>query len=205
MVEEKEIVTEEKTGEPKKESRYMIATNGKRTVAGLIDFAIFIVLTNLMMLWVSPAVNGWFEGSSAQKIMYFSTLISSLPIAVIVYFIPTLFFKNGKTLGKYIMHLQVIRKHGVPVDNMFMFFRTIIGFYVFEYFTEVFMGGIPVFLILSAIFIFIDKRRRAFHDLIASTLVVEDEKEEFKVVKYKTKKEIKEEIAKSRPTDVRIK
>ncbi len=177
----------------RKEKRFIYASTGRRLVAALIDLIIFLGLSYLMNLWVDPMVSGWFEAE--KKVLYFATLISSLPIAILVYFVPSLFFKDGRTLGKKLMKLKLIRRDGGEATSMYVFVRTILGFYAIEYFTSVFFTvQIPIILFISALLTIVDKYHRAFHDFFAGTLVVEEKQEDYTIVKYMPGKKVDNEF-----------
>ena len=124
-------------------------------------------------------------------------------------------FKHGRTLGKKIFGLAVIRTNGVKLGGQAHFIRAIIGKYTIE-------TMVPVYILLMIIFgtlgitgtlvlllllglelftVFTTKTRSTIHDLISDTVVVDynsqmifDSEEE--LIAYKTR--IHEEEANKR-------
>ncbi len=196
MVEVKPEVKEEKMV---KEFRYVLAPLFPRFIAFAIDFVIFLGLVYLMTLWVTPLFTSWlgeaYVVEHAKRFAYFVSLASSIVPAVLVFFVPTLFFKNGKTLGKKIFHLRVIKKDGTDFATFMVFFRFIVGFYVIEYLTSFFFNGIPVILLLSGVFCFLRPNHQSLQDFFSGALVVNDQQEKFWIEKEIPEEEVKKEKA----------
>ena len=163
-----------------KAERYVIASVWKRIGATLIDYAMFAGLTYLAQ-WLLTSKLGWVttnaDGSVILVKVYLLAVVTALIGGALIYLVPPIFFKNGKTIGKKIFGLQVISKDGKPITYFRLFFRFLVGFYFIEYITGTLMQGIPVLLIVSALFAYLNKHHQAFHDLVSGTLVVEDQKE----------------------------
>lgn len=116
-------------------------------------------------------------------ILSISVLIAYIALEVVV---PHL-FKYGRTLGKRIFGLAVMRTNGVKVSGPVFFVRTVIGKYTME-------TMVPIYLIIMTIFgsigplglivillllglnvftVFYTKTRSTIHDLVADTVVVD--------------------------------
>lgn len=141
-------------------------------------------------------------------ILSFSVLIAFIALELIVPYL----FKYGRTLGKKIFGLAVMRTNGVKVSNRVFFVRTIIGKYTMETMVPIYLiimtifgsiamlGPILVLLLLGLeIFsMFYTKTRSTIHDLVADTVVVDMASQmifesEEELIAYKTR--IHEEMA----------
>ena len=119
--------------------------------------------------------------------LLFIVIFSSLLVSVVLLeLVLPLIFKNGQTIGKKLMRLQVERRDGEPLNLVTMLLRSITGKFFIDY-------GLPVFFFLSFIYanagrtpligllmltlgqivsIAVTSDRRALHDIIAGTVVV---------------------------------
>ncbi|MDD2434395.1 MAG: RDD family protein [Bacilli bacterium] len=194
-----------KIKEPKKAERFVIAPFFQRTVAAIIDYALFYGFVWLFDLLMGDFIRGWFklaeDGSVTNKANAVSVVIVALLASLLVYYVPTLFFKHGKTVGKKIFKIKVISKDGKPCSNFKTFYRVVLGFYGIEYVTCIFMSGIPFFMVVSYFFAFINKYHQAFHDLVSGTMVVSDEKQAI-ILK---EKEVIDKSEQTKAVNVRIK
>ncbi len=126
---------------------------GDRLVAYIVDIIIVSILTGLLsVLTFALAVTAPF--------------LAILPIIAIIV-VPLLYFpyywsRDGQTPGMKMMGIRVVRdRDGGPVTSGQAILR-LIGYWI-----SWFVFG------LGYLWIFIDKRRRGWHDLIAGTVVVE--------------------------------
>ncbi len=119
-----------------------------------------------------------------------SLLIISLGIffaVLVVDFIVPLILKDGKTFGKKIFGLGVMRVDHVKVTPLFMFIRTILGKYTIElmvpvllifmiYFGMIGSVGTMVIiglLVLQIVCMIVTKTNSCIHDLLAGTVVID--------------------------------
>jgi uncharacterized RDD family membrane protein YckC len=126
---------------------------GDRLVAYIVDIIIVSILTGLLsVLTFALAVTAPF--------------LAILPIIAIIV-VPLLYFpyywsRDGQTPGMKMMGIRVVRdRDGGPITSGQAILR-LIGYWI-----SWFVFG------LGYLWIFIDKRRRGWHDLIAGTVVVE--------------------------------
>lgn len=105
----------------------------------------------------------------------------------VVDFIVPMFLKDGKTFGKKIFGLGVMRTDHVKVTPLFMFIRTFLGKYTIETMIPVLLifmiwfgmigavGTIIIFglFILQVICMAASKTRSCIHDLFAGTVVID--------------------------------
>lgn len=111
--------------------------------------------------------------------------VGSLVGIMAMHFIVPLFFKNGKTLGKKMFGLAVVRSNCVKVSNKVLFIRALFGQYTIEtafplalllYFGVTLNVGSVTVLLLLALQIGVTiatKNNSTIHDLLADTVVVD--------------------------------
>ena len=155
-----------------------IAPNGKRFLAGLIDAVIpgFVVsglcLTfgRLLDLFNYNEYSYNYYSYNHDVYCYQTTLLPLCVVSILVlvgifiaYIIVQIFFySKAQSIGKAIMKLKVVKADtGKPMTFWWMVFRE----FIVKEASEVFM--------LGYIWILIDKRHRAWHDLILDTYVVD--------------------------------
>ena len=116
-------------------------------------------------------------------ILSFSVLISYIALELVIPYV----FKYGRTLGKRIFGLAVMRTNGVKVSNQAFFIRTIIGKYTMETMVPIYLfimtvfgsialiGPVLIFLLLAlnVFTVFYTKTRSTIHDLVSDTVVVD--------------------------------
>lgn len=125
-----------------------------------------------------------------DSIFYRTLAIISLSVffaQFAVYFIPSLFFKNGQTLGKKIFGLAVMRTNCVKVSYPVLFIRAMLGLCTIETLVPVLfivmilfgllgvVGWIALLLLLLLqIFVMVKTpTNSSIHDLLADTVVVD--------------------------------
>ena len=137
------------------EVEYPLADLGTRTAAFVLDFLIQVIVFTFFSLAVISLTDflamdeGWIIG------------ISILIIALIVYgyFVVLEMVLNGKTPGKKVFNLRVIRKNGRPITLKHSLIRNL-----FRIFID--LAGI------GAILIFITGNRQRLGDILSSTIVI---------------------------------
>ena len=131
-----------------------------RSIAFLIDIAIVAVAGSVTAWMISGLVSilGWHV--SADDAAPRAAVIIMLPIMFTLY-CAIGFTLLGKTVGKALMGLRVVRLDGTTPK----FFRSLVR--ALAYF-------LSAILMLGFIWIGIDRRRRGWHDKIARTFVVYD-------------------------------
>lgn len=168
-----------------------LAPNGKRIVAYIIDSIIpylyaIIALATICVLGYQAGYNsgssdimdpfgmyGFDDGSFGSGISDNVSigLISALLIMSFLYLVylavQIYFYTKSKTIGKAIMGLQVVSsKNGEPVGVWWMLLR--------EWIAKPVSSAI---IYIGYIWVFIDDKKRAWHDKICDTYVVEIVKE----------------------------
>ena len=137
--------------------------------------------------------------SKDQEAVYYFNMVINLTLVIlsvsillayiVLEFIIPIVLKNGRTAGKRVFGLAVIRTDGVKMNNLQLFARTFVGKFAIETMVPVYIlvmiyqnsigivGPIVLFglLILNIVCICTSKTTRStIHDLIAGTVVVDN-------------------------------
>jgi uncharacterized RDD family membrane protein YckC len=144
------------------------APHGGRLLAYIIDGLIVTVILILMTIALSLVLvaigrSGSGSGSATAAVAVVGTVVYLIGVllATLAYF-PYFWAKNGQTPGMKPFHLYVVRdSDGGKISGAQAFVR-LLGFWVSA-----------AVLYLGFVWVFIDARRRGWHDLIAGTVVVE--------------------------------
>ncbi len=135
----------------------------------------------------------------AKGIQVFIIFVPYFFVMSLVYFLPTMLFKNGETLGKITMHVCVISKDGYKAKKRQIIFRFIVflaeltlSFFILGIgITSLATAGVGVFLLFLATLF--TPNYRSLHDLAAATMVIDSrtsvwfeskEKEDAKVEEF---------------------
>lgn len=123
----------------------------------------------------------------SEVLMVLMVSLSVLIPSVILEFVLPLIFKNGRTIGKKVFGIAVIRTNGVKISTPALFIRSILGKCTMETMVPVcivimilmgklgIVGIIALLLIaiLQVAVIIITKTNSAIHDLLSDTVVVD--------------------------------
>ena len=132
-----------------------------------------------------------------------SVTVSVLVADLVYYFIIPLCFKHGRTLGKKMFGLAVIRTNGVKTSTPVLFIRSMIGVYAIETMFPIMLvimrllgllgslGFIVIGLlgILQIVVMIMSKTNSCIHDLLTDTVVVEFSSQKI----YETEEQLIEE------------
>ena len=160
-----------------------------------VDFdADFDSLSDEKKMYTEMAFNKFSSNEDAQyaytMMIMLALAIVSISIVVayfILEFILPVIFKNGRTLGKKIFGVAVMRADGVKISGPALFVRAIFGKCIVETMVPIFIvimillgNGVVVGLIslilialLQIILIIATKTRSAIHDVLAYTVTVD--------------------------------
>lgn len=152
-------------------NRITLASIKRRFFAFLIDWIVIVLLYLLIILIFSLfGVNGWninvitmFDVEIETNIHnhYFIILLKIFfGLLPVLYFTLSLFFSDGRTLGKYLLGLKVVSLYHKHVGLWHCFERSL------GYFTSALESG---FGFIQAIW---NPNRMALHDKIGETLVI---------------------------------
>jgi len=130
---------------------YQKATFGRRFVAALIDGVIVAVSGSILSLLF------FFTGVKNPNATNGISMIVS-----IVYYLATYTKLEGRTIGKKVLDIQVIKKDGTPMTDPFtIIVRDVVGKFI----------SAMVFL-LGYIWMLFDENNQTWHDKIAGTYVI---------------------------------
>ena len=133
----------------------------QRLVAFFADVGALIGLTlPALSLGVLMATRLFPDGEPPLEGILLLIVAGSAVIGIIVFYFPILEARFGKTLGKHLMRLRVVRETGAPIGLGQAFVRRLSMYFEM--------------LVIDALFIpFTDKRQRAL-DVVAKTVVVRE-------------------------------
>lgn len=135
-----------------------IASPWRRLLAGLIDFASWILILEILLWWVTSA--GTIDHLLGSLTTALILLIFLLPVGSLFY-VSAMTSWFGGTLGKLLCGIKIVNHDGQLLSFWRAFFRNHIGYM---------MSGLCFWL--GFFWIFIDKERRGWHDMIVDTYVV---------------------------------
>jgi uncharacterized RDD family membrane protein YckC len=136
------------------ELQLVLAGIGSRFIAAVIDLFIQLLLLILAVVVTSSVVGG-----AAGKAIFYVALF-----AIYLYDVPFEVLASGRTPGKRLTHLRVIREGGAPVSLTASFIRNVLRF----------VDILPGAYIIGLVSILATKRNQRLGDLAAGTLVVRE-------------------------------
>lgn len=120
------------------------------------------------------------SAAAAYKLAAFNYLEFFICAAIgliVVYVLLPLFFKDGKSVGKMLFKLKIISSKGsIQVSKLQLIFRGLVIIF-FEMVISIYTMSIfylPLTLLVSLVMMFVNKKQLTFHDLVCSTIVVDD-------------------------------
>jgi uncharacterized RDD family membrane protein YckC len=132
---------------------------GARLVAYIVDG---IVLSVVFLSFTIVFMAGAFAADSPGAAIGGGLLFFAALLVVSLAYFPWFWTRGGQTPGMKVFHIRVVRDaDGGPISGTSAILR-LVGFWVSS----------TVFY-LGFIWIFLDQRRRGWHDLIAGTVVIE--------------------------------
>jgi uncharacterized RDD family membrane protein YckC len=132
----------------------VLAGVGSRFIAAAIDLTIQLLLIVLAAV-VTLALIGGFAGKALFYIALFAVFLYDVPFEVLA---------SGRTPGKRLTHLRVVRDGGAPVNLTASLIRNLLRFVDF----------LPSAYLVGLTSILISKSNRRLGDLAAGTLVIRD-------------------------------
>lgn len=150
-----------------------------RFAAHMIDFVIVMIVLGVINAALSPARNLLEETPLGGEILFQFTLVDMIEyILTVVYFIIMTYF-TGATLGKRIMKLKVISANDDEKLNIFtVIYRETIG----RYLSDAFCG-------IGYLTVAFTKDKKAIHDMLCDTRVVEVRRKKAVYTSEKTESE----------------
>jgi uncharacterized RDD family membrane protein YckC len=138
------------------------ASHGARLVAYIVDGILISVLATAVFIALS-IVAGLFAAAGAAPLAVVALILAVVATFLVgLGYFPWFWANGGATPGMRIFNLRIVRdRDGSPIGWSEAILR-LIGFWVSS-----------LVFYLGFIWIFIDKRRRGWHDLIAGTVMVQ--------------------------------
>ena len=136
------------------ELQLVLAGVGSRFIAAAIDLVLQLLLIVLAAL-VALALIGGVAGRAVLLIAVFTVFLYDIPFEVLA---------GGRTPGKRLNHLRVVRDGGGPVNVTASFIRTLLR--LIDFLPSAYLVGVTSILI--------SKRNCRLGDLAAGTLVIRD-------------------------------
>ena len=144
---------------PPSPSEPELGSRGLRLIAYIVDglligFAIGAILIVLVFI-------GAFLGQTLQSVLVI--LGAVITIVISIGYFPFFWSRDGQTLAMMPLGLRVVDEKSGEIISLGRAFLRLIGFFI-----DSIILGIP----FGYLWVFVDSRRRAWHDLIAGTIVV---------------------------------
>ncbi len=137
------------------ELQLVLAGAGSRSIAAIVDFALQVLLILLAALVTIDLIGGGI-GEALLAIAVFVTLY--------VYDVAFEVLAAGRTPGKRLTHLRVVREHGNPVDLPASAIRNLLRV----------IDLLPGAYLVGLMSVLLTKRNQRLGDLAAGTLVIRD-------------------------------
>lgn len=131
-------------------------------------------------------------------------LVALFIISFLAYFIMPIILKNGQTVGKIIMKIGLVNKLGYEVNVWQLLLRYVFPFlFVFALFLiggTILYLGLGLFVLISYTMVIFSKERKAPHDYVAGTIVIDIKRSVW--FKNATEEEkFSKELASTKPID----
>jgi len=139
---------------------YEVASSGERILARLLDLAFFAAYTVLMYVIFGKLLST-FSGSLQTEIGTAIFLLIPIPVITYTLWCETLF--NGRSFGKMILGLKVVKTDGTPAG---------LGDFAFRWITRLLEGETGIFTALALPVALISNKSQRIGDMIAGTIVI---------------------------------
>lgn len=140
--------------------QYEVASAGERVLARLLDVVLFLAYTILMTFILNQIMSNmsWKTKEEVGSVLYILVMI---PVVTYTLWCESIF--NGKTFGKMILGLKVVKTDGTPAG---------LGDFSFRWITRVLEGELAIFTALALPVAIISNRGQRIGDMIAGTIVI---------------------------------
>lgn len=139
---------------------YEVASAGERVLARLLDLVLFIAYLILIYLIFGKIISS-FSYETQEQVG--TAIYLLLPIPVITYTLWCESIFNGRTFGKMIMGLKVVKTDGTPAG---------LGDFAFRWITRLLEGETGIFTSLALPVALISGKSQRIGDMIAGTIVI---------------------------------
>ena len=156
---------------PRAKPELRLASISRRWLAILIDGFIVFLATVLMLLAggaMAPLEAAFLSAdeaviADAMSQLQLNTLIINLLVSGL-YNVALMVYFNGQTLGKMMLRLRVVKKRGGRITILDALLRNVFGYTVSQ------------IILLGYLWALFDREKQAWHDKMAGTVVVEEER-----------------------------
>ncbi|MDQ3111016.1 MAG: RDD family protein [Bacteroidota bacterium] len=139
---------------------YQVANVGERLLARLLDLVFFAVYL-LLSFWVMGMALTGMDLQNVEKYTMVISILIIMPVITYTLWSESLF--NGRTLGKLIMGLKVVKTDGTPAG---------IGDFAYRWILRLFEGEAGAFTCLSLPVAIISGKGQRIGDMVAGTMVI---------------------------------
>lgn len=139
---------------------YEVASAGERILARLLDVVLFMAYLFLTFFIAGSFLQrlDWQQRNDVENLVY---LLLPIPVMTYTLWCESLF--NGKTFGKMVLGLKVVKTDGTPAG---------VGDFSFRWLTRIFEGEAGVFTALALPVCLISSKSQRIGDMIAGTIVI---------------------------------
>ena len=150
------------------------AAYGRRVVATLVDALIVFALAAAVLGLVIAVAGSFDDDATGVAAAILSALIAVLAITVgaLVYAPAVMARTNGRTVGKMVTGIRVVRADGRRVDFLWAALREVVVKAFALGIAAALTGGLAY--LVDVLWPFVDGRRRALHDIVVDSRVVRD-------------------------------
>lgn len=139
---------------------YETANIGERLLARLLDiifFVAYLALSYIILGQVAPyaVMNGDWQWPTVVSVL--------IPIPVLTYTLWAESLFNGRTIGKLIMGLKVVKTDGTPAG---------VGEFAYRWITRLLEGEFSLFMCLALPVAIVSERSQRIGDMVAGTIVI---------------------------------
>ena len=139
---------------------YEVASAGERVLGRLLD-VVFMAAYLLVSMYIAYGVIGSMSYKTQAEIGTLILLLVPLPVYTYTLWCESLF--NGRTFGKMILGLKVVKTDGTPAG---------VGDFAFRWVTRIFEGEFGIFTALALPVCIISGKSQRIGDMIGGTIVI---------------------------------
>ncbi|MBI3510923.1 MAG: RDD family protein [Bacteroidetes bacterium] len=146
---------------------YQTANIGERLLARLLDLVFFTAYLMIAFFILGEVVQSMKWEDQQQ---YSSVIGILIPVPILTYTLWCESIFNGRTIGKIIMGLKVVKTNGTPAG---------IGDFAFRWATRLFEGELGALTCLALPVAIISNKTQRIGDMIAGTIVIKTKQKSF--------------------------
>lgn len=139
---------------------YEVASAGERILARLLDLVMFVAYFVLIYLLAGQIITA-FSWKTQQEIGPLIYMLLPLPVITYTLWCESIF--NGRSFGKMVLGLKVVKVDGTPAG---------LGDFAFRWITRILEGETGIFTSLALPVALISNKSQRIGDMIAGTIVI---------------------------------